>query len=187
MCLCTRSGARKSWSSAAGHRQHHAQSHGGGESKWRWAQSVAVVDCLQSILKPWTWTGPNHHNPYAVFRAGNMAGEEKQRRLCLVSSEKCWLIPWQFLGRFCTRFRPDTQLSKVLNVNWGCPLSLYFPLLSVAGDVNYWATLLWCKGCLFFGNDLFISLPFLFSFSCMLLQPKIFRWTSLIFKRRAYS
>lgn len=117
MCLCTRSWEKlQCRANVAGQRQCHAQSRGGGESKGRWAQSVAVGDCLQSVLKPWTWTGPNHHNPCAVFRAGNM-GEEKQRRLCLVSSEKCWLIPWQFLGRFCTLFQPDTQLSKVLNVN----------------------------------------------------------------------
>lgn len=60
-------------------------------------------------------------------QAGNMGGEEKQRRLCLVSSEKCWLIPWQFLGRFCTRFQPDTQLSKVLNVNCAVLYPFTFP------------------------------------------------------------
>lgn len=47
-----------------------------------------------------------------------------------------------------------------------CPLYFYFPLISLAGDVTYWATLLWCKGCLFFGNSPFISLPFLFSLVC---------------------
>lgn len=67
------------------------------------------------------------------------------------------------------------------------PLSLYVPLPSLSRDVHYWDTLLLCKGCLLFGNNSFISLPFIFSLSCMLLQPKILRLTSHVFKRLAYS
>lgn len=115
--------------------------------------------------------------------------EKRNREDCFVSSEKCWLIQWQFLGRFWTHFQPDTQLSKVLNVNFSVlyPFTSPYSLTYLAGYVNYWAILLWYKTCLFFGNNPFISLPFLFSLSCMLLKPKIFKLTSLIFKRLAYS
>lgn len=113
-------------------------------------------------------------------------GEGKQRWLCFVSSEKCRLIPWQFLGRFCTCFQPDTQLSKVLNVN----SSVLYPFMS---PYSHWHGM-WTTGIPYFDerlspfdNNLFTSLPFIFSLSCMLLQPKILRLTSHIFKRLAYS
>lgn len=79
-----------------------------------WACSVAAVDCLQGILKPWTWIGvqPPQFLFQESFMAGNIGEEEKQRRFCLVSSEKCWVIPWQFLGISCTHLPNHSHPAK---------------------------------------------------------------------------
>ena len=158
------------------------------ESQSEWACSVAEWTAYRVSSNHEPESKSNHYNSCEVFRAGNM-GEKRQRRLCLVSSEKCWVTPWQFLGSSCTHLPYHSHPAKQ-----GAECEL---LLSLYHFISPYSLTGWgCKpqGLLtlmhrlsLLGNNPFFSPSFsLFLVLCSSLNFS--GWiTSLFFKRLAYS
>lgn len=104
-----------------------------------WARSVVAVDCLQSILKPRAWIGVQLPQLLWGVQAGSMGEEEKHRRICLVSSKKCWVIPWQLLGSSCTHLPNHSHLAKQ-GAEYELLLCLYLFISPYSHWLGMWTT-----------------------------------------------